>query len=50
MSSQTTTAPQEFEDLASRQQMWSSFTKWGVRCTVATVIVLLFIGFITGTL
>ena len=41
---------EEFTDLKSHQQMWSGFTHLLVRSIIGVVVVLLFIGFVTGTL
>lgn len=41
---------EEFTDLKSHNQMWTSFTKFLVRGIVGSVVLILFIGFITGVL
>ena len=43
-------AGEEFSDLQSHKQMWSGFTHLLVRSIIGIVIVVLFIGFVTGTL
>ena len=48
MSSPVTT--EEFPDLDSHKRMWSGFTHLLVRSIIGVVIVVLFIGFVTGTL
>jgi hypothetical protein len=48
MSSPVTT--EEFSDLDSHKRMWAGFTHLMVRSIIGVVIVVLFIGFITGTL
>jgi hypothetical protein len=50
MSNPTTPAHEEFEDLGSHRQMWNAFTKWIVGGTISVIVVVLFIGFVTGTL
>ena len=40
----------EFSDLKSHQQMWSSFTGALVKGIVTTIIVLLVVGWLTGVL
>jgi hypothetical protein len=41
---------EEFSDLESHKRMWSGFTHLLVRSIIGIVIVVLFIGFVTGTL
>ena len=41
---------EEFSDLESHKQMWSGFTHLLVRSIIGVLIVVLFIGFVTGTL
>jgi hypothetical protein len=41
---------ESFPDLKTHQQMWSGFTHLLVRSIIGVVIVVLFIGFVTGTL
>jgi hypothetical protein len=41
---------EEFSDLAAHKQMWSGFTHLLVRSIIGILIVVLFIGFVTGTL
>jgi hypothetical protein len=48
MNSPVTT--EEFTDLESHKRMWAGFTHLMVRGIIGVVIVVLFIGFITGTL
>lgn len=48
MNSPVTT--EEFADLESHKRMWAGFTHLMVRGIIGVVIVVLFIGFITGTL
>jgi hypothetical protein len=48
MSSPVTT--EDFPDLDSHKQMWSGFTHLLVRSIIGVVILVLFIGFVTGTL
>ncbi len=48
MSSPVTT--EEFPDLDSHKRMWSGFTHLLVRSIIGVVVIVLFIGFVTGTL
>jgi len=48
MSSPVTT--EEFPDLPSHQRMWTGFTHLLVRSIIGLVVLILFIGFITGVL
>ena len=41
---------EEFSDLESHKQMWSGFTHLMVRGIIGVLIVVVFIGFVTGTL
>ena len=41
---------EEFTDLNAHKQMWAGFTRLLVRSIIGIVIVVLFIGFVTGTL
>jgi hypothetical protein len=41
---------EDFSDLKSHQQMWSGFTHLLVRGIIGVVLLVLFIGFVTGTL
>jgi len=41
---------EEYPDLKSHQQMWAGFTHLLVRSIIGITIVVLFIGFVTGTL
>jgi hypothetical protein len=44
------TGSENFPDLKTHQQMWSGFTHLLVRSIIGIVILVLFIGFVTGTL
>jgi hypothetical protein len=48
MSSPVTT--EDFPDLESHKRMWSGFTHLLVRSIIGVVVLVLFIGFVTGTL
>ena len=48
MSNPTTT--EDFPDLPSHQRMWNGFTHLLVRSIIGIVILVLFFGFVTGTL
>ncbi len=41
---------EEFSDLKSHNQMWVGYTHLLVRGIIAVIVVVLFIGFVTGTL
>ena len=41
---------EEYPDLNAHKQMWTSFTHLLVRSIIGITIVVLFIGFVTGTL
>ena len=41
---------EEYPDLNTHKQMWSSFTHLLFRSIIGITIVVLFIGFVTGTL
>ncbi|MDB5395304.1 MAG: hypothetical protein JWM91_2810 [Rhodospirillales bacterium] len=41
---------EEFPDLESHKRMWSGFTHLLVRSIIGLVVLMLFIGFITGVL
>jgi hypothetical protein len=41
---------EEFSDLQSHKQMWAGFTHLLVRSIIGLVILLLFIGWVTGVL
>ena len=41
---------EDFPELKSHQQMWTGFTHLLVRAIIGVVVLLLFIGFVTGTL
>ena len=41
---------EDFPELKSHQQMWTGFTHLLVRSIIGVVVVVLFIGFVTGTL
>ncbi len=41
---------EEFADLESHKRMWSGFTHLMVRGIIGVIIILVFIGFVTGTL
>ena len=43
-------AREDFPELKSHQQMWTGFTHLLVRSIIGVVVVVLFIGFVTGTL
>ena len=44
------TAPTEYEDLESHRRMWTAFTSLLVKSIVGIVIILLFLGWVTGVL
>ncbi len=41
---------EDFKDLESHKQMWAGFTHLLVRGIIGVIVVVLFIGFVTGTL
>lgn len=41
---------EEFTDLPAHKQMWAGFTHLMVRGIIGVIILLVFIGFVTGTL
>ncbi len=41
---------EEFKDLARHERMWAGFTRFMTRGVVGVVVVVLFVGWITGVL
>ena len=48
--SSSANSTEDFPDLKTHQQMWSGYTHLITRGIIGVVILLLFIGFVTGTL
>ncbi len=40
----------EFKDVASHQHMWEAFMRFTTRGVIGTIVVVLFVGWITGVL
>ena len=41
---------EEFSDLPAHKQMWAGFTRLLVRGIIGVLVIVVFIGFVTGTL
>jgi hypothetical protein len=47
---QTQSTPDDFSDLKSHKQMWNGYTSFLLRGVIGTIVVVLFVGWVTGVL
>jgi hypothetical protein len=46
----TPTTAEDFKDIARHEHMWSGFTRFLTRGIIGVIVVVLFVGWITGTI